>query len=481
MKTTVRYLLFGLILLGVFGTAHRNPHAIGQPANYFAIDTVAKDLIVPWAVVFLPDQTMLFSERAGRIRLFRHNRLVAKPALTVSDVETTKKMGLLGVCIHPDFAKNQFVYIAYNYKANDTPLLKVVRYQFDSDTLRNPTVLIQDILANQNHTGCRLKFGPDRKLYVTTGDADRPITAQNLKSLNGKILRLNDDGSIPTDNPFMANDSARHEIWSYGHRNPQGLAFQPDTGHLFSSEHGPSGGDEINQIERGKNYGWPRVHHRDTAAGVVSPVLEYSPSVGPSEALFYNADAFPALKGNLLVASLRGESILRLQLDGKKIVAQERLFQKQYGRIRALAVGPDGCIYFSTSQHDPPEGTPKPGSDLILRLRPVPAGDQSRFFGPLTATSNLANVAVVSGNSPENLYQQLCASCHGPDLKGTDRAKSLFDRKHGSTRTEISQIIKHGLVGRGMPAWEGAIQPTDIEKIADYILAKTSPKPAPAR
>lgn len=457
--------------------AHQSGRVGRPPSNSFVVDTIVKDLIAPWEITFLPDQTMLFTERAGRVRLYRKNNLVDKPALTVNDVETTKKMGLLGLCVHPDFSKNKFVYLAYNYKINNTPLLRVVRYQFSADSLRRPTTIIEGILANQNHTGCRLKFGPDRKLYITTGDADRPAMAQDLKSLNGKILRVNDDGSIPTDNPFVASDTARQEIWSYGHRNPQGLAFQARTRLLFDSEHGPSGGDEVNQIERGKNYGWPRIHHRDTLTGMMSPLLEYTPSVGPAEAIFYEGDAFPALKGNLLVAALRGESIIRIQMDGNRMVAQERLLSKQYGRIRALAVGPDGYIYFSTSQQDPPEGHPRPGYDMILRLRPVPVGTSSLTLGPLTVDNRPMGETVALNNAPETLYGQLCASCHGDNLRGTDRAKGLYDRRYGATRGEISQLLRKGLVEQGMPAWEGVIKPADMDKLADYILTKTEPAP----
>ncbi|MBC8152274.1 MAG: PQQ-dependent sugar dehydrogenase, partial [Bacteroidetes bacterium] len=298
---------------------------------------------------------------------------------------------------------------------------------------------------------------------------------------NGKILRVNDDGSVPSDNPFVASDTARREVWSYGHRNPQGLAFQARTGLLFDSEHGPSGGDEVNQIEKGKNYGWPRIHHRDTLTGMVAPLLEYTPSVGPAEAIFYEGDAFPALKGNLLVAALRGESIIRIQMNGNKIVAQERLLQKQYGRIRALAVGPDGYIYFSTSQQDPPEGTPRPGYDMILRLRPVPAGTSALTLGPLTADSRPMGETVALNNAPENIYQQLCASCHGEKLQGTDRAKGLYDHTYGATRSDIVRIIRQGIPDQGMPAWDGAIKPADMDRLADFILAKTSTKPPSIR
>ncbi len=273
MRKVFPFLALVLITLtGVVAFLNKPGLQYQQPAGGFVIDTLATRLIVPWSIVFLPDKTMLFSERNGTIRLFRNNDLLTKPVLTVKEIDTTKKMGLLGMCIHHEFINNQYIYISYNYTKDNKALLRVVRYQFKNDTLLNPAIIIENINASSNHTGCRLKFGPDRKLYITTGDADRPILAQDLKSLNGKILRVNEDGSIPADNPFVKNDTARKEIWTYGHRNTQGIDFQPGTGYLFNSEHGPTGGDEINIINKGFNYGWPLIHHRDVREGMVTPL-----------------------------------------------------------------------------------------------------------------------------------------------------------------------------------------------------------------
>jgi glucose/arabinose dehydrogenase/cytochrome c553 len=349
-----------------------------------------------------------------------------------------------------------------------------MRYRFENDTLILPKLIIENINASANHTGCRLKFGPDKQLYITTGDADRPVNAQDLKSLSGKILRLNDDGSIPADNPFTKNDTARKEIWTYGHRNTQGIDFQPGTGYLFNSEHGPSGGDEINQINKGQNYGWPVIHHRETKPDMVSPILEYTPSIGPSEVVFYNANTFPGLKENLLLASLRGESITRLILDKDKIIGQEVLLKQKYGRLRALTIGPDGYIYFSTSQIDPPEGSPKPGYDMLLRLRP--SANSVKPYNS-SATSNITITTTVKTTSA-NLYQQLCASCHGKNLEGTETAKSLRDSKweYGSGKKDVIKNIRMGIIEKGMPAWEGALSQKEIEELAAYISAETKSK-----
>lgn len=478
MKMKQRFLIFLVSAATFFCAFLYRPVKESEAtiANY-VVDTLATGLTVPWAIVFLPDKSMLFSERNGKIRLFRNGKLLSKPALLVSQIDTTRKMGLLGICIHPQFATNRYVYISYNYRYRDTPFLRVARYRFERDSLQDPDVMIESIYASSNHTGCRLKFGPDGKLYITTGDADRPRLAQDLKSLNGKILRVNDDGSIPTDNPFVESDTARKEIWSYGHRNTQGIAFQPGTGDLYNSEHGPTGGDEINKINKGANYGWPVIHHRDVKEGMVSPLLEYSPSIGPSEILFYNGAAFPSLKGAMLLASLRGESIIRISFSKPGLAAQEVLLKETYGRIRALTAGPDGALYFSTSQNDPPEGKPRPGYDMLLRLRPAGAANGQKKV--LVKNRVSSGKASMKNQSSKNLYQQLCAGCHGANLEGSERATSLRDNQwmYGSTRKDLIRSIREGIVEKGMPAWEGAITDKEIANLADLVLATAQKKP----
>lgn len=198
-----------------------------------------------------------------------------------------------------------------------------------------------------------------------------------MDSLAGKTLRLNDDGTVPADNPFVNQPGARPEIWSYGHRNAQGMAWQPSTNLQFQTEHGPSlfdglgGGDEVNVVERGKNYGWPLIHHRQARAGMELPLLEYTPAVAPASAMFYRGSAFPEFRGDFFFGNLRGERIIRVVLDGRRVLRQERLLAAQYGRIRDIAEDPTGLIYFSTSNHDG-RGSPARADDRILRLVPVP-------------------------------------------------------------------------------------------------------------
>ncbi|MBE7175174.1 MAG: PQQ-dependent sugar dehydrogenase [Mucilaginibacter polytrichastri] len=464
---------FGLLMLVsplFFGASLRQEQ---KKAVSFKVDTLARNLTVPWEILFVPDGTMLFTERSGQVRIYRDRKLLDEPALSL-DTRQQKKMGMLGLAIHPDFAQNHFVYMAYNYTTKTgNARMRVLRYRFSGDKMTEPKVLIEDIHANENHTGCRLVFGPDKKLYITTGDADEPALAQDLKALNGKILRVNDDGSIPADNPFVNSDTARKEIWTYGHRNPQGLAFEPITGHLYDSEHGPTGGDEINRIVKGKNYGWPVIHHGDTRSGMVSPLAEFTPSVGPSKLIFYRGNRYPGLKGSLLMATLRGESIIRAELKNGEVIVRDTLLKNQYGRIRALTEGPDGYLYFSTSQVDPPEGKGRPDYDMILRLEP--AAGQIYAAPENTGRKQLPVKPKMADRSAAAMFQQLCASCHGDHLQGSDKVKTMLDGqwKHGSSKAALVSTITNGVPDKGMPAWKGAIAPKDISAISDYILSAT--------
>jgi glucose/arabinose dehydrogenase len=215
------------------------------------VEVIADNLVAPWAIAFLPDGRVMFTERAGRVRIIKENVLQPEPALVVSDIKPWLKMGLLGLVLDPQFETNHYVYVAecYGGEAERDSWERIVRYTFQAEELVAPTTLLDRIPAFWNHSGGRLAFGPDGKLYITTGDSDRPPLSQDLTSLAGKILRLNPDGSVPADNPFVNTPNAHPAIWSYGHRNPQGLAFD-DKGTLYAPEHGPEGGDEINVIQR---------------------------------------------------------------------------------------------------------------------------------------------------------------------------------------------------------------------------------------
>ena len=376
------FLLFFILLIS-WGCGNAAPTGAPENAEFhvqdglrFRAEMVASGLEVPWAFAWLPNGNLIFTERPGRVRIIESGKLTPTPVYTVPDVEPSSESGLMDISVHPDFASNNFLYLAYSYN-QDGRRVKVVRYKFANGEFSEPKVIIENIPGAPNHAGMRARFGPDKKLYITTGDATDWNLAQKMDSLAGKTLRLNDDGTIPTDNPFLKTPGARPEIWSYGHRNAQGLAWQPGTGLMFQTEHGPSsfegkgsGGDEFNLVEAGQNLGWPEIHHNEKREGMVSPLLEYSPACAPASGMFYNGSEFPAFKGNFFFGCLRGARIIRVVLDGRRVVRQENLLEGTYGRIREMAEGPDGYIYFSTSNRDG-RGRPASDDDRIIRLVPV--------------------------------------------------------------------------------------------------------------
>ena len=346
----------------------------------FRVETIAANLEIVWSIVFAPDGRVFFTERPGRVRVIENGKLRAAPFFVVPDIEQKGESGLMSIALHPDFAQNHYVYLAYGYQADGDQMVRVARYRETGETLTDQQTIIENIPASRYHSGTRLKFGPDGKLYMTTGDATKQERAQRLDSINGKTLRLNDDGTVPADNPFVGQANARPEIWTYGHRNAQGMDWQPGTNLMFQTEHGPTwidgvslfkrtGGDEVNIVERGKNYGWAKISHTMKREGMETPIIEYSPAVAPASGMFYRGELFPALKNNFLFGTLKGEAIIRLVLDGRRIVSQDKLLEKQYGRIREVAEAPDGSIYFSTSNRDG-RGSPISDDDRILRLVP---------------------------------------------------------------------------------------------------------------
>ncbi|MDQ3634961.1 MAG: PQQ-dependent sugar dehydrogenase [Acidobacteriota bacterium] len=349
----------------------------------FEVETVATGLEVPWSIVFAPDGRIFVTERPGRIRVIdKDGKLLEKPLFVVKDVELESETGLMGMTLHPNFAENHLLYFAYVYENSGDKFVRVSRYKETGETLTDGKTIIEAIPAAKYHAGMRLGFSPvDKKLYITTGDGTKQKRSQDLSSINGKTLRLNDDGTIPADNPFINTKNARPEIWTYGHRNAQGMDWHPETNLMWQTEHGPSlidgvsyfkkrtGGDEINIVERGKNYGWAKISHDMTKEGMETPLIEYSPAVAPASGTFYRGDTFPEFKNNFFFGALKGESLIRLVIDGRKITAQEYLLKKKYGRIREVAVSPEGYIYFSTSNRDG-RGDVANEDDRILRIVP---------------------------------------------------------------------------------------------------------------
>ncbi len=337
----------------------------------YEIQEVARDLYVPWSIAFTSENRILVTERNGQLREIKDGKLNPLPLMVFEEVSATGEEGLMGLTVDPDYAKNGQIYVSYAYADNEGMFVKVVRLKDFGDRVKEDKVIIDKIPAATYHAGNRLKFGPDKKLYITTGDGSKKELAQELGSLAGKILRLNNDGSIPGDNPYPNSP-----VYSLGHRNPQGLAWNIKGDVLFSTEHGPSlidgpaGGDEINIIEKALNYGWPILSHEKRKEGYIHPIALFTPAVAPSSAMIYSGKLFPQYEGDLFFGGLKGEGLFRADIsnyDPKLILATEKLGDVDFGRIREVAESPSGEIYFSTSNRDG-RGKVNGGDDRIYKL-----------------------------------------------------------------------------------------------------------------
>jgi glucose/arabinose dehydrogenase len=330
----------------------------------FGVQTLATGLQIPWALAFTPDGRLFITERPGRVRVYQNGQLLAEPALTLSDVFTNGESGFLGIGVHPAFSTNRLVYLTYTAITSGGPVLRLMRFREVDNRFGEGVVLLDDVPAANIHNGSRVKFGSDGLLYVSLGDAAEPSVAQDVASLNGKFLRLNDDGTSAAGNRFAS------PVYTFGHRNPQGMDWHPVSGDLWATEHGQTGNDEVNVIESGVNYGWPAIEGNQTRPDMVTPVVFYSPAVAPSGAAFYRGSALPAFRNQLFVATLRGLALLRLTIDGRRVTAQERLIENSYGRLRDVVSGPDGYLYVCTSNRDG-RTSPVAEDDRLLRIVPV--------------------------------------------------------------------------------------------------------------
>jgi glucose/arabinose dehydrogenase len=335
-----------------------------QDGVRFSVEVLATNLDIPWSLAFAPDGRLFTTERPGRVLILDLAARSSEVALTLDDVFAQGEAGALGLTLDPNFAQNQLVYLYYSARVTGGGVNRIVRYREAGSRLAERVVLLDNIPANGIHDGGRVRFGPDGLLYATAGDAANTSLPQDLASTAGKILRLNPDGTSPRGNPFGS------PIYSYGHRNPQGLDWHPVTGDLWASEHGNVGNDEINVIDAGSNYGWPRIEASQAMAGMQTPITFFNPAIAPSGASFYRGQRFAAFSNNLFVATLRGQHLLRLRLDGtaRRIAAQERLLQDRFGRIRDVISGPDGFLYFATSNG---RGGSTSTDDRIARIVPA--------------------------------------------------------------------------------------------------------------
>jgi len=340
------------------------------------VQTIARGLEHPWGLAFLPDGRMLVTERPGRVRIVERDGLLSEPLTGVPRVQAGGQGGLLDVALDPHFADNRLVYLAYAEPGEGgTAGTSVARGWLGEGRLDDVQVIYQQQpkVKGTNHFGSRLVFAPDGTLFVTQGDRysyrDR---AQELADGIGKLVRINPDGSVPRDNPFVGRAGARPEIWSYGHRNVQSAAIHPDTGQLWTVEHGARGGDELNRPEAGKNYGWPvitygvdysgaKIGEGTAKPGMEQPVYYWDPVIAPSGMTFYTGEAFPGWQGSILIGSLQPGLLVRLTLDDGRVSGEERYLGDLGERIRDVRQGPDGLLYLLTDSRD----------GRILRVSPV--------------------------------------------------------------------------------------------------------------
>ncbi len=341
------------------------------------VETVAENLEIPWEIAFAPDGKIFFTERPGKLRVIEEGKLNPEPVISI-DVSRGEG-GLLGLALDPNFKENHYLYLHFTYSEFLSTFNKVVRFTEKDSQLSDEMVLIDQIPGGPFHDGGRIKFGPDDKLYITTGDAGNANLAQDLNSLAGKILRINRDGSIPDDNPFTNSP-----IFSYGHRNPQGLDWHPTSKILVASEHGSSAHDEINVVEAGKNYGWPMIVGDEKGPEFENAILHTGDETwAPSGAAFYTSDNIPKWKGKYFIATLRGNHLRMLDLDIEKnqVIFSESLFSNTFGRLRDASMGPDGNLYLLTSNRDG-RGSPAENDDRILRVISI-------LDAPLTVTEDI--------------------------------------------------------------------------------------------
>ncbi|MFC0241915.1 PQQ-dependent sugar dehydrogenase [Rhodopseudomonas telluris] len=358
------------------------PTSFSSSAGPLAVKTFAENLAYPWGLAFLPEGRVLVTERPGRLRVVSSQGALSPPVTGVPEVWTTGQGGLLDVATDKEYSTNRTIYVCYSERANEggrsggrTAVARAALTDGDAPALSAVNVIFRQDgpLSSGNHYGCRIAQGTDGHLFVTLGEHfSSRDEAQNLGNHLGKIVRIAPDGSAPKDNPFVGRDGAKPEIWSWGHRNPQALAFNPADGKLWEIEHGPRGGDEVNIIAPGKNYGWPvigygidysgaKIHEATAKPGMEQPVKYWVPSIAPSGMAFYTGKLFPKWNGSLFVGALAGKMLVRLTLSGDKVTSEERLLQPLNERIRDVRPGPDGALWLLTDN----------AAGRILRVTPA--------------------------------------------------------------------------------------------------------------
>ncbi len=366
--------LFSPLLL-CFGLLMNLPAQAGQSlaadTSKVQLKPLVENLKEPWSMAFLPDGRLLVTEKSGKLRMVENGKLLPQAIGGVPAVVDRGQGGLLDIALHPQYAENGWLYLSYSAKGEGGSGTEVMRAKLKGMQLTDSEVIFRQApkINSNKHFGSRLVFDREGFLYITLGDRGEMERAQDLAQHIGKVIRLHDDGRVPQDNPFAANPDALPEIYSYGHRNVQGAALNPFSGKLWTHEHGPQGGDEINIVQAGTNFGWPvitygvnyftgtKIGEGTKKPGMAQPLYKWVPSIAPSGMVFYTGDAYPGWKNHLFVGSLKFQTLVKLTLDGDKVVKEERLFEN-LGRVRDVRQGPDGLLYLIAG-------------DRLLQLQPV--------------------------------------------------------------------------------------------------------------
>lgn len=349
-----------LFLLSLTAFCAQTLRPIDGNDNLFNIVILTDGLEHPWSMAFLPDGRILVTERPGRLRIIEQGKLNLEPVSGLPKIAAVGQGGLMDIALHPQFKENGWIYFSYAAEGPDAKVgTEISRARLEGHHLRQWRVIFRMApkTGSGRHFGSRLLFDHNNYLYISIGDRGERPRAQNLSDHAGSIIRLHDDGRIPDDNPYVAVKTARPEIFSYGHRNPQGMALHPETGQLWSNEHGPQGGDELNVIKKGVNYGWPvitygvnygtgtKIGEGSRKLGMQQPEYYWIPSIAPSGMSFYQGDKYPHWQGSLFLGSLKFQQLVRLEFDRRKVIREERFLSRKLGRVRDVRTGPDGYIY----------------------------------------------------------------------------------------------------------------------------------------
>ncbi|MGK9118635.1 PQQ-dependent sugar dehydrogenase [Olivibacter jilunii] len=447
-------------------------------STYVSVNIVASHLDVPWEITSGPDDEIWFTEQSGKVNKIDAKSGHIKTLLTLPNLYRERTAGLLGMVTHPNMSETPYVFIAYSARKSDqVHVSRVVRYTYEADTLVHPLTILE-YPAWKGHFGARVAIAPDGKLIIATGDGAQNENAQNLASPNGKILRFNIDGSIPSDNPFPNN-----AVWAWGLRNPQGLVFS-SKGILYNSDHGDATDDEVNIIQRGGNYGWPKIagyvdsqeERLFAQDSILAPPLHaWTPTIAPAGLAYYASAEIPEWKNTLLLATLKGNSLYALPLnkEGTKADTVYHFFERTFGRIRAVYASPDGTVYMATSNRDwNPNGFAEENDDRILQIKKV---DKSISTANLVLKAKIASNTKEMRSEGEILYTNYCASCHKPNGRGlTGTYPSLLHNKivEGET-AEFIRLILHGK--NEMPSFS-FLNDKDLAIVLSYVRKKFASK-----